>query len=187
MIEAFLVSLSTVAIAEMGDRTQLLSLVLAAKFRKPWQITAGVLAATIANHAAAGILGVWFGRFLTPTLVNFIVGASMIAMALWTLKPDKIDDEEVSGKSAFFTTLVSFFIAEVGDKTQIATIALAAAYQNLLAVVAGTTLGMMAANIPVIFLGSGFASRLPLRTIHLVAAGLFFMLGFVFLFRAFWH
>ena len=187
MIEAFLVSLSTVAIAEMGDRTQLLSLVLAAKFRKPWQITAGVLAATIANHAVAGFLGVWFGRFLTPTLVNLIVGASLIGMALWTLKPDKLENEEVSGQSAFLATLVAFFIAEIGDKTQIATIALAAAYRSLFAVVAGTTLGMMAANIPVIFLGSGFASRLPLRTIHLAAAGLFFVLGFVFLFRAFWH
>jgi putative Ca2+/H+ antiporter (TMEM165/GDT1 family) len=187
MIEAFLVSFSTVAIAEMGDRTQLLSLVLAAKFRKPWQITAGVLAATIANHAAAGLIGVWFGRILTPTVVNLIVGVSLIAMAVWTLRPDKLDDENVSGQSAFLTTLVAFFIAEIGDKTQIATIALAAAYRNLLPVVAGTTLGMMAANIPVIFLGSGFAARLPLRSIHLAAAGLFFVLGFVFLFRAFWH
>ncbi len=187
MIEAFFVSLVTVAIAEMGDRTQLLSLVLAARFRKPWQITAGVLAATIANHAAAGIIGVWAGRFLTPTLVNGIVGASMIAMAIWTLKPDTLENEEITGKSAFFTTLVTFFIAEIGDKTQIATMALAAAYRHLLPVIAGTTLGMMAANVPVIFLGATFASRLPMRTIHLAAAGLFFVLGFVFLFRAVWH
>ena len=187
MIEAFLVSLSTVAVAEMGDRTQLLSLVLAAKFRKPWQIVAGVLAATIANHAAAGFIGVWFGRILTPGVVDMVVGLSLIAMAAWTLKPDKLDNEDVSGQSAFLTTLIAFFIAEIGDKTQIATIALAAAYRNLLAVVAGTTLGMMAANVPVIFLGSSFATRLPLRTIHLAAAGLFALLGFVFLFRAFWH
>jgi len=187
MIEAFLVSLSTVSIAEMGDRTQLLSLVLAAKFRKPWQITLGVLLATIANHAAAGLIGVWFGRVFTPTVVNLIVGLSLVAMAVWTLKPDTLESESVSGKSAFLATLAAFFIAEIGDKTQIATIALAAAYRSLFAVVAGTTLGMMAANIPVIFLGSGFASRLPLRQIHVAAATLFFVLGFVFLFRAFWH
>lgn len=186
-MEAFLVSLSTVAIAEMGDRTQLLSLVLAAKFRKPWQIIAGVLAATLANHAAAGFIGVWFGSFLTPTVVDGIVGVSLIAMAAWTLKPDKLENEEVSGQSAFLATLVAFFIAEIGDKTQIATIALAAAYKNLVPVVAGTTLGMMAANVPVIFLGSSFASRLPLRSIHIGAALLFLVLGVVFLVRAFWH
>ncbi len=185
-MEAFLVSLSTVAIAEMGDRTQLLSLVLAAKFRKPWQIIAGTLLATIANHALAGFIGVWFGRFLAPHLLDGIVGASMLAMALWTLKPDTLDeDEKIGGRSAFLTTLVAFFIAEIGDKTQIATVALAAAYANLFAVVAGTTTGMMLANVPVVFLGSGFASRLPMRAIHRVAAGLFAALGLLFIMRAF--
>jgi putative Ca2+/H+ antiporter (TMEM165/GDT1 family) len=183
-MEAFLISLSTVAIAEIGDRTQLLSLVLAAKFRKPWQITAGVLIATIANHAAAGFLGRWVGHFLTPRVLDLSVGIGMLAMALWTLKPDKLDGEEsIAQKSAFWATLIAFFIAEIGDKTQIATMALAAGYSNLPAVVAGTTLGMMFANIPVIFLGSAFAARLPLKAIHIAAAILFAGLGAVFIVR----
>ncbi len=185
-MEAFLISLSTVAIAEMGDRTQLLSLVLAAKFRKPWQIIAGILLATIANHALAGFIGVYFGRYLTPRVLDGVVGASMLGMALWTLKPDKLDEnEQISGRSAFLATLIAFFIAEIGDKTQIATVALAAAYANLLAVVAGTTTGMMLTNVPVVFLGSSFAQRLPMRQIHLLAAALFAALGALFLFRAF--
>jgi putative Ca2+/H+ antiporter (TMEM165/GDT1 family) len=183
-MEAFLISLSTVAVAEMGDRTQLLSLMLAARFRKPWQIAAGVLLATLANHAVAGFLGVWAGHFLTPRLLDLIVGASMLAMALWTLKPDKLDDgESFAQTSAFWATLIAFFIAEIGDKTQIATIALAAGYSNLFAVVAGTTLGMMIANVPVIFLGSAFAGRLPLKAIHIGAAILFAVLGVVFIVR----
>ena len=183
-MEAFLISLSTVAIAEMGDRTQLLSLVLAAQFRKPWHIAAGVLLATLANHAVAGFLGVWFGHFLTPRVIDLVVGISMIAMALWTLKPDKLDgDESIAQKSAFWATLIAFFIAEIGDKTQIATIALAAGYRNLFSVVAGTTLGMMIANVPVIFLGSAFASRLPLKAIHIGAAILFAVLGAIFILR----
>ncbi|HTU00056.1 MAG TPA: TMEM165/GDT1 family protein [Rhizomicrobium sp.] len=183
-MEAFLISLSTVAFAEIGDRTQLLSLVLAAKFRKPWQITAGVLLATLANHAMAGFLGVWVGHFLTPRVLDLIVGVSMLGMALWTLKPDKLDGEEsIAQKSTFWATLIAFFIAEIGDKTQIATMALAAGYSNLPAVVAGTTLGMMIANVPVIFLGSAFASRLPLKAIHIGAAILFAVLGTVFIVR----
>jgi len=183
-MEAFLISLSTVAIAEIGDRTQLLSLVLAAQFRKPWQITAGVLLATLANHAVAGFLGVWVGHFLTPRVLDLIVGVSMLGMAAWTLKPDKLDgDESIAQRNAFFATLIAFFIAEIGDKTQIATMALAAGYSNLPAVVAGTTLGMMLANVPVIFLGSAFASRLPLKAIHIGAAILFAVLGAVFIVR----
>jgi putative Ca2+/H+ antiporter (TMEM165/GDT1 family) len=183
-MEAFLISLSTVAIAEIGDRTQLLSLVLAAQFRKPWHILAGVFVATLANHAAAGFLGVWFGHFLTPRILDLIVGASMLIMALWTLKPDKLDDEpSFAQRSVFLATLVAFFIAEIGDKTQIATIALAAGYSNLFAVVAGTTLGMLIANAPVIFLGSAFASKLPLKAIHIGAAILFAVLGVVFIVR----
>jgi Ca2+/H+ antiporter, TMEM165/GDT1 family len=186
-MESFLVSLSTVAIAEIGDRTQLLSLMLAAHYRKPWAILAGVLCATLANHAVAGIVGVRLGHFLTPTRLDAVVGISMIGMALWTLKPDTLDESKTGARrtSAFVATLIAFFIAEIGDKTQIATVALAAAYSNLAAVVAGTTVGMLLANAPVVFLGKAFSDRLPLRTIHYVASGLFVALGAVFLWRAF--
>lgn len=186
-MESFLVSLSTVAIAEIGDRTQLLSLMLAARYRRPWPILAGVLCATLANHAVAGIVGVRLGQFLTPSVLDAVVGFSMIAMALWTLKPDTLDESERGARraSAFLATLIAFFIAEIGDKTQIATVALAAAYSNLGAVVAGTTIGMLLANAPVVFLGKAFSERLPLKAIHYVASGLFLVLGAVFLFRAF--
>jgi Ca2+/H+ antiporter, TMEM165/GDT1 family len=188
-MESFLISVSTVAIAEMGDRTQLLSLMLAAHFRKPWPILAGVLCATLANHAVAAVVGVRLGRFLTPTLLDAIIGAGMIAMALWTLKPDTLDDSSSVARrsNAFVATLVAFFIAEIGDKTQIATVALAAGYSNLWAVVAGTTTGMMLANIPVVFLGKAFSERLPLKAIHYVASALFLVLGAVFIFRALHH
>jgi Ca2+/H+ antiporter, TMEM165/GDT1 family len=185
-MEALLVSLTTVAVAEMGDRTQLLSLVLAAHYRKPWPILAGVLLATLANHAAAGAIGVWFGRLLSPALLDGVVGAGMLGMALWTLKPDRLEDgTAVSRRGAFFATLVAFFVAEIGDKTQIATVALAAGYANLGAVVAGTTAGMLLANAPVVFLGKAFADQLPMGAIHRAAAALFGILGLVFLLRAF--
>ena len=186
-MEAFLVSITTISIAEIGDRTQLLSLVLAARYRRPWPIIAGILCATLANHLVAGIVGVWFGSLLNQHMLQIVVGVSMIAMAVWTLKPDKLDDTTgaSSAMGAFLATLTSFFIAEIGDKTQIATLALAAAYPNLLAVVAGTTAGMMIANIPVVFLGKAFASRLPLKAIHYAAAVLFGVLGIIFLLRAF--
>jgi Ca2+/H+ antiporter, TMEM165/GDT1 family len=188
-MESLLVSISTVAIAEMGDRTQLLALMLAAHYRKPWPILAGILCATLANHAVAGLVGVHLGRFMTPALLDGVVGVSMIGMALWTLKPDTLEENPagVSRTSAFLATLVAFFIAEIGDKTQIATVALAAAYSNLLAVVAGTTTGMMLANAPVVFLGKAFSERLPLKTIHYVASGLFLLLGALFIFRAIYH
>jgi putative Ca2+/H+ antiporter (TMEM165/GDT1 family) len=186
-MEAFLVSLATVAIAEMGDRTQLLSLVLAAHYRKPWPILAGVLLATLANHALAGLIGVWFGAFLSPRLLDGVVGASMIVMALWVLKPDRLDGEAApSRRGAFLATLICFFIAEIGDKTEIATVALAAGYANLGAVVAGTTAGMLAANAPVVFLGQAFAGRLPLKAIHYGASALFAVLGCMFVARALW-
>ncbi|HEY0748058.1 MAG TPA: TMEM165/GDT1 family protein [Steroidobacteraceae bacterium] len=186
-MEAFLVSITSISIAEIGDRTQLLSLVLAARYRRPWPIIAGILCATLANHLVAGILGAWFGSLLKPHLLEIVVGVSMIAMAIWTLKPDKLDETTgaSSAMGAFLATLTGFFIAEIGDKTQIATLALAAAYPNLLAVVAGTTAGMMVANIPVVFLGKAFASRLPLKAIHYGAAAVFVVLGFIFLLRAF--
>jgi len=188
-MESFLVSISTVAIAEMGDRTQLLSLMLAAHFRKPWPILAGVLCATLANHAVAGIVGVRLGRFLTPTLLDAIVGVSMIAMALWALRPDVLeaDAARVGRTNAVVATTIAFFIAEIGDKTQIATVALAAGYSNLWAVVAGTTTGMLLANIPVVFLGKAFSERLPLKAIHYVASALFLLLGGIFIFRALHH
>src|SRR5579872_1971661 len=162
-MESFLISLSTVAVAEMGDRTQLLSLMLAARFRRPWPILAGVLCATLANHAVAALIGQRLGHALTPRILDAAVGISMTAMALWTLKPDTLDEAARDGKraNAFLATLITFFIAEIGDKTQIATVALAAAYSNLLAVIAGTTSGMLLANAPVIFCGKAFADRLP--------------------------
>jgi Ca2+/H+ antiporter, TMEM165/GDT1 family len=188
-MESFLVSLSTVAIAEMGDRTQLLSLMLAAHYRRPWAILSGVLVATLVNHAVAGFVGARLGRFLTPTVLDAAVGISMIAMALWALKPDKLDEDSgrVGRTSAFVATVIAFFIAEIGDKTQIATVALAAAFPSLIAVVSGTTAGMLVANAPVVFLGKAFADKLPLRTIHYVASALFLVLGAVFLYRALHH
>lgn len=187
-VEAFLVSISTVAIAEIGDRTQLLSLVLAAHYRKPWPILAGVLLATLANHSVAGIIGVWFGEFLSPAVLDAVVGISMVVMALWILRPDTLDDENPGNRrGAFVATLIAFFIAEIGDKTQIATVALAAGYSNLGAVVAGTTGGMLLANAPVVFLGKAFADRLPLKAIHYGAAGLFAVIGVVFIVRAATH
>ena len=187
-MEAFLVSITTIAVAEIGDRTQLLSLLLAARYRRPWPIIAGILCATLANHAVAGVVGVWFGSLLKPRTLDIVVGLSMIVMAVWTLKPDKLDENTgASGTTgAFLATLTSFFIAEIGDKTQIATLALAAAYPSLLAVVAGTTAGMMLANVPVVFLGKAFANRLPLKAIHYGAALLFIVLGLIFLARAYW-
>ncbi len=186
-MESFLVSITTVAIAEMGDRTQLLSLMLAAQYRRPWAILAGVLCATLASHLLAGLVGVRLGRFLTPTVLDAIVGVSMIGMALWTLKPDTLDDDatKMRGAGAFMATFIAISIAEIGDKTQIATVALAAAYSNLPAVVAGTTAGMVLANAPVVFLGKAFATRLPLKAIHYVASASFVILGVVFLVRAF--
>jgi putative Ca2+/H+ antiporter (TMEM165/GDT1 family) len=184
-MEAFVISIATVAVAEMGDRTQLLALVLAAHYRKPWPILAGVLVATLANHALAGAIGVEFGALLSATVLDCAVGASMLAMALWTLKPDRLDDgTAIDRRGAFLATLTAFFIAEIGDKTQVATVALAAAYANLGAVVAGTTGGMLLANAPVVFLGQAFADRLPMRIIHRGAAGLFAVLGGVFIMRA---
>jgi putative Ca2+/H+ antiporter (TMEM165/GDT1 family) len=188
-VESFLVSVTTVAIAEMGDRTQLLCLMLAARYRRPWPILAGVLCATLANHAVAALIGVRLGRFLTPGLLDTVVGVSLIAMALWTLKPDTLEQGASADRQAgaFIATLIAFFVAEIGDKTQIATLALAAAYSNLLPVVAGTTAGMLLANAPVVFLGKAFAERLPLRALRYAAGALFVLLGVLFLYRAAHH
>ena len=187
VVEAFLVSLSTVALAEIGDRTQLLTLVLAARYRRPWPIVAGIFLATAANHALAGLVGVWFGKYLSPPVLDAIVGVGLLAMAAWTLFPDKPDAEtDFRSREAFVATLIAFFITEIGDKTQIATIALAAGYSNLFAVVSGTTLGMLIANVPVAFAGNAFAAKLPMRAIRFAASGLFLVLGLLFAGRAVW-
>jgi Ca2+/H+ antiporter, TMEM165/GDT1 family len=185
-MESFLVSLSTVAIAELGDRTQLLTLMLAAHYRRPWAILAGVLVATLANHVVAGLIGIHLGRFLTPTLLDVLVGLSMVAMGLWALRPDSLQEESARTErtGAFIATTIAIFIAEIGDKTQLATIALAAAYANLLPVVCGTTLGMVLANAPVVFLGRAFAARLPLKTLHYAASAVFLLVGALFIARA---
>jgi len=184
-MEAFLISTSVVALAEMGDKTQLLSLVLAARFRKPWPIVAGIFVATLVNHALAGAVGAWITSYLGENAMRWILGLSFIAMAVWMLIPDKLDEDEVSGHSrwgVFGTTLVAFFLAEMGDKTQIATVMLAAKYNAYLWVVAGTTLGMMLANAPVVWLGDKLVKRVPIRTVHLVSAVIFLVLGLLALF-----
>ena len=182
-MEAFLISTGIVALAEMGDKTQLLSLVLAARFRKPWPIVLGIFVATLANHALAGAVGSWVTRMLGPDVLRWVLGASFIAMAIWMLIPDKLDEDEqpsaTSKLGVFGTTLVAFFLAEMGDKTQIATVALAAQYQQWAAVVAGTTLGMMLANAPVVWFGDRLVKRVPIRLVHVISALIFAVLGVV--------
>jgi len=179
-MEAFLVSTGIVALAEMGDKTQLLALILAARFKKPWPIVAGILVATLANHALAGAAGAWVTTLVGPQTLRWILGASFLAMAVWMLVPDKIEADE-DGKpprfGVFFTTVLVFFLAEMGDKTQIATVMLAARYDAIAGVVAGTTLGMMLANAPVVWLGERVTRLLPLRAVHIVSALIFAGLG----------
>ncbi len=184
-MEAFFVSTSIVALAEMGDKTQLLSLVLAARFRKPWPIVLGIFVATLANHALAGAVGTWVTTLLGPQALRWVLGLSFIAMAVWVLIPDKLDDEDTGAAprlGVFGTTVVAFFLAEMGDKTQIATVMLAAQYSAYLWVVAGTTLGMMLANAPVVWLGERITRRVPIRAVHIVSAVIFLVLGLVALF-----
>ena len=182
-MEAFLVATGIVALAEMGDKTQLLALVLAARFRKPWPIVLGIFAATIVNHALAGAVGAWVTHWLGPTTLRWILGGSFIAMAIWMLIPDKLDDEETGNSShfgVFGTTAVAFFLAEMGDKTQIATVMLAARFvHDYVWVVAGTTLGMMLANAPVVFLGERIMRRVPIKLVHGISAVIFLVLGVV--------
>jgi putative Ca2+/H+ antiporter (TMEM165/GDT1 family) len=169
-----------VALAEMGDKTQLLALILALRFRKPWPIVAGILVATLLNHALAGAVGAWVTTLLGPVWLRWILGLSFLAMAVWMLIPDQIDDEDadrVPRWGVFGTTVIAFFLAEMGDKTQIATVMLAAQYQSWAWVVAGTTLGMMLANAPVVWLGERMTRRIPIRLVHLVSAGIFLVLG----------
>jgi Ca2+/H+ antiporter, TMEM165/GDT1 family len=178
-LEAFLVSTGIVALAEIGDKTQLLAFILAAKFRKPLPIVVGILVATIANHGFAGALGSWITSLVGPETLRWVLGVSFIAMAIWTLIPDQFDEDDakLSRFGVFGTTLVAFFLAEMGDKTQIATIALAAQYHAFYSVVAGTTLGMMIANVPAVLLGDRIANRIPVRLVHGFAAAIFAVLG----------
>ena len=179
-MNALLVSFVAVAIAEIGDKTQLLSLTLAAKYRRPWPICLGIFLATIANHALAGGVGALLAHWISPRALQWAVVASFIGMSIWALIPDKADDEAAtkhSNHSLVIATIITFFLAEMGDKTQLATVALAAQYRPLWQVVAGTTLGMMAANVPVVLLGARFASHIPLRAARVTAALLFLGLG----------
>lgn len=179
-MEAFLVSTGIVALAEMGDKTQLLALVLALRFRQPWPIVWGILVATLLNHALAGALGAWVTTLLGPDVLRWVLGVSFIAMAAWMLVPDKLDDGDTATTTrfgVFGTTLVAFFLAEMGDKTQIATVMLAAQYNAFYAVVAGTTLGMMLANAPVVWLGERMTRKIPIKAIHIASAVVFAVLG----------
>lgn len=180
-MEAFLLSTGIVALAEMGDKTQLLSLLLATRFRRPWPIALGILVATLANHALAGALGNWVTTVLGPDMLRWVLGLSFIAMAAWMLVPDRLDDGDTPSRTTqlgvFGTTLLAFFLAEMGDKTQIATVALAAQYQQWAAVVAGTTLGMMLANVPVVWFGDRLVRKVPIRLVHLISALIFLVLG----------
>lgn len=176
----FLVSTGVVALAEIGDKTQLLSLVLAARFRKPIPIILGILTATLVNHAGAGAVGDLLNAVISPTIMRWAVALSFLAMAAWVLVPDKLDGTDAAARGrfgVFGTTIVTFFLAEMGDKTQIATVMLAARFHEFFGVVAGTTVGMMLANVPAVLLGHRFANRLPTRGVHIVAALIFAVLG----------
>jgi putative Ca2+/H+ antiporter (TMEM165/GDT1 family) len=179
-MEGFLVSTGVVALAEIGDKTQLLALVLAARYRKPVPIVIGILVATVLNHALAGSVGAVLAHLVEPRVMRWILGASFLAMALWMLIPDKLEGEQQPKPprfGVFATTLFAFFMLEMGDKTQIATVALAAKYPQLAAVVAGTTLGMMLANVPAVLLGEVAATKLPLRVVRAVCAAVFAVIG----------
>lgn len=180
MLESLVVPTFIVAIAEIGDKTQLLALLLAARFRKPWPIIAGIIVATLANHAAAGAVGSWVASFFSPATLSAVLAMAFAAVALWTLVPDKLDDDEASGLKRygpFLTTLIAFFLAEMGDKTQVATVMLAAQYPHFIMVILGTTLGMLLANVPVVLAGNFAAERLPLTLIRRIAACAFALLA----------
>jgi putative Ca2+/H+ antiporter (TMEM165/GDT1 family) len=180
MLEALLVSTAVVAVGELGDKTQLLSLVLAARFQKPWPIVAGILVATLANHALAGLAGNWVRSVVPEDVLRWLLALSFFAVAAWALKPDKLDDDDAPPASrwgVFAATTVAFFIAEIGDKTQIATVMLAARFESLPAVVLGTTLGMLIVNVPTVFLGNAASAKIPFRLVRIAAAALFAGLG----------
>jgi putative Ca2+/H+ antiporter (TMEM165/GDT1 family) len=179
-MEAFLVSTGVVAMAEIGDKTQLLAFILAARFKKPLPIVAGILCATIVNHGLAGALGAWITSAVSPEILRWVLGLSFIGMAVWTMIPDEIEEEETNVArrlGVFGATLITFFLAEMGDKTQIATVAMAAHYASPLIVVIGTTLGMLAADVPAVFIGDKLASKIPMKLVHSIAAAIFALLG----------
>lgn len=179
-MESLLFSTGVVALAEIGDKTQLLAFILAARFKKPLPIIAGILVATIVNHGLAGALGAWITATLTPEVLRWVLGASFIGMAIWTMIPDKIEEEEThiaQRLGVFGATLVTFFLAEMGDKTQFATVAMAAHYAAPVMVVIGTTLGMLIADVPAVFAGDKLANKIPMKLVHTIAAGIFAVLG----------
>lgn len=185
-MEAFLVSTGVVALGEMGDKTQLLAMLLAVKFRRPLPIVLGILVATLVNHASAGLVGHWIAEALGPVVLRWAIGLSFVAMAAWMLIPDKIDADDTAAPprlGVFGATVIAFFLAEMGDKTQIATVALAARYHDLVAVVAGTTLGMLIADVPAVFVGDRLAKKVPMTLVHGVAAAIFAALGVATLFN----
>ena len=184
-MESLFVSTGAVALAEIGDKTQLLAFLLATRFNKPVPIIAGILVATILNHALAGALGAWITAVLSPEVLRWILGLSFLGMAVWTMIPDKIEEEEmqVARKFGVFgATLITFFLAEMGDKTQIATVAMAAHYPDPVLVVIGTTLGMLIADVPAVFIGDRFAARIPMKPVHGIAAAMFAVMGLATLF-----
>jgi putative Ca2+/H+ antiporter (TMEM165/GDT1 family) len=186
-MESLLVSTGVVALAEIGDKTQLLAFILAARFKKPVPIILGILVATLINHGLAGALGAWITSAVTPAILRWVLGISFIGMAIWTMIPDKIEEEEtkVAQKFGVFgATLITFFLAEMGDKTQIATVAMAAHYAAPLLVVIGTTLGMLIADVPAVFLGDKLANKIPMKLVHSIAAAIFAILGIATLFGA---
>lgn len=179
-MEALLVSTGVVALAEIGDKTQLLAFILAARFKKPLPIILGIFCATIVNHGLAGAVGAWITTTVSPEILRWVLGSSFIAMAIWTMIPDKIEEEEtqVAHKFGVFgATLVTFFLAEMGDKTQIATVAMAAHYATPLLVVAGTTIGMLLADVPAVFIGDKLSAKIPMKLVHSIAAAVFAVLG----------
>jgi hypothetical protein len=182
VLTTIFLSTGVVALAEMGDKTQLLAFLLAARFKKPVPIILGILLATIVNHGFAGALGAWITTLLSPNTLGWILGISFIAMAIWTLKPDEIEEDEakIAGRFGVFgATTITFFLAEMGDKTQIATVALAANYSSVLLVVIGTTLGMMIADVPAVFIGTKFAQKVSMKLVHGIAAAVFAILGII--------
>lgn len=179
-MESLFVSTGVVALAEIGDKTQLLAFILAARFKKPVPIILGILVATIVNHGLAGALGAWITSAVTPEVLRWVLGLSFIGMAVWTMIPDKIEEEETQVAKrfgVFGATLITFFLAEMGDKTQIATVAMAAHYASPLLVVTGTTLGMLIADVPAVFVGDKLAARIPMKLVHSIAAAIFAILG----------
>jgi putative Ca2+/H+ antiporter (TMEM165/GDT1 family) len=187
MTEALYISTGVVALAEMGDKTQLLAFILAARFKKPVPIILGILLATLVNHGLAGALGAWITSVISPDTMRWVLGLSFIGMAVWTLIPDKIEEEETQVAlklGVFGATLVTFFLAEMGDKTQIATVALAAHYAAPLMVVIGTTLGMLIADVPAVFVGNKFAAKIPMKLVHSIAAAIFAIMGLLTLLKA---